>query len=112
MSLTGGNPEEAELIVLGRSIKDVKISVNFYAVNDLLIREYHSVIISFIVVNMLFCTASYVRGKNQTRNLWDVLEAVGKPYYICPILAIAHGEGVESLLLSNLSLSYNHRKDF
>ena len=32
-----------------------------------------------------------MRGKNQTRNLWDVLEMVGKPYYICPMLAIAHG---------------------
>ena len=90
LSLTQGDPSDVELILVGK-MSQAELSVNFSAVNDLLIREYHSVIIAFIVVNMLFLCASYVRGKNQTRNLWDVLELIGKPYYICPMLAIAHG---------------------
>jgi hypothetical protein len=44
-----------------------------------------------MVVNLLFTTASMMRGKRQTRVFWDVLENVGKPYYICPLLSIAHG---------------------
>lgn len=67
------------------------ISVNFAAVNDIVLREYFPIIICFFVINLLFICASYIRAKNQTRNLWEVLEVVGKPYYICPILAITHG---------------------
>lgn len=67
LSLTRGDPEDAELIIVGK-MNEVEISVNFSAVNDLLIREYHSVIIAFIVVNMLFLCASYVRQESYSSN--------------------------------------------
>ena len=61
--MTRGDPEDVEIIVIGKA-SEVEISVNFSAVNDLLIREYHSVIIAFIVVNMLFLCASYIRRES------------------------------------------------
>ena len=67
------------------------LAVNFGGVMDILLREYWSVIFAFIVVNLLFISASNMRGKRPTRVFWEVLEAVGKPYYICPFLSITHG---------------------
>ena len=79
------------LIILGENVSRLYVTVNFGGVIDVLIREYWSVVLAFVIVNTLFITASLLRGKRPYRIFWDVLEKVGKPYYICPLLSITHG---------------------
>ena len=92
LSLTRGREEPwPQLVVIGSDVTTLTLRVNFPGVIDILLREYWSVLLCFMVVNMIFITASNIRGKRPTRVFWDVLEAVGKPYYICPVLSITHG---------------------
>ena len=94
LSLSEGQTElmnNPQLIIIGRNIAEIELKVNFAALNDVLIREYISIIVAFFVINAFFVVTSHVRGKSQSRNIWTVLEVVGKPYYICPMLGIAHG---------------------
>ena len=79
IALTRGLKEakSARLIIIGTKVSQLHCRVNFGGVIDVLLREYWSLILAFIVVQMIFISASMIRGKRPTRILWDVLDAIG-----------------------------------
>ena len=79
IALTRGLKEtkSARLIIIGTKVSQLRCRVNFGGVIDVLLREYWSLVLAFIVVQMIFISASMLRGKRPTRILWDVLDAIG-----------------------------------
>ena len=80
VTLTRGLTESqtARLIIIGNEVTKISCRVNFGGVIDLLLREYWSVVLAMVVVQMIFISASMIRGKRPSRILWDVLDAIGK----------------------------------
>ena len=80
VTLTRGLTESqtARLIIIGNGVTKISCRVNFGGVIDVLLREYWSVVLAMVVVQMIFISASMIRGKRPWGILWDVLDAIGR----------------------------------